>query len=246
MSNLNLFSLSLKTFKDSWLNLILITFFIICLLLAFLLIAFFIYIALLYYGIVSYDIIFTYRLIWKIAVYLVTFIIAVITQFLFINSLLKPKMSFVNNLKEIKIYFWRFFFLTIIINVLFIIFNIPIYVAIFLFAINNLILGIICLIFGLIITLLLTSYIIFSPFILVEKKTSCLTAIKKSFAITEKNLFVVILNVIILAAIILILNTFSVLITQINTIGLIISTFIFLAMILISFIYLFALYQKLK
>ncbi len=246
MSKLNLLSLSWQSLKKSWLDLLLVIFFIFCLLLAFLLIAFFTYIALLYYGVVSFNIIFTYRLIWKIAVYLITFIIAVIAQFLIVNTLLNPRQKFIENLKSIKQYFWRFLILTIIINILFVVFNIPIYVSIFLFAIDNLILGIISLIFGLIITILLSSYLIFSPFVLVDNNTGWLEAIKKSFSLTENKLFRVIFNVIILALIILILNTISVLIAQLDIIGLILSTVIFVIMVFVAFIYLFAMYQKFK
>jgi hypothetical protein len=246
MSKLNLISIFWQAFKKSWLDLLLVIFFIFCLLLAFLLIAFFVYIALLYYGIVSFDIIFTYRLIWRIAVYIVTFIIAVIAQFLIVNALLNPQQKFIKNLRSIKQYFWHFLILTIIVNVLFVIFNIPIYVSVFLFVIDNLILGIISLIFGLIITILLTSYLVFSPFILVDNNTSWLEAIKKSFSLTENKLFRVIFNIIILALIILILNTISVLIAQLDIIGLILSTVIFVIMVFIAFIYLFAMYQKFK
>nr|MBD3359300.1 hypothetical protein [Candidatus Buchananbacteria bacterium] len=246
MSKLNLISLFWQSLKKSWLDLLLIIFFIFCLLLAFLLIAFFTYIALLYYGVVSFNIIFTYRLIWTIVTYLVTFIIAVIAQLLIINSLLKPRKKFIENLNSIKKYFWQFLILTIIINILFVIFNIPIYVSIFFFALDNLILGIISLIFGLIITILLTSYLIFSPFLLIDKNTSWFESIKKSFSLTEKKLFQVIFNVIILALIILILNTISVLVLQLDIIGLVLSTIIFIIMVFTAFIYLFAMYQKFK
>lgn len=246
MSKTTLISLSVQSLKKSWLNLLLVTFFIFCLLLAFLLIAFFTYIALLYYGVVGFYAVFTYRLVWKIVVSVITFIIAVIAQFLIVNALLNPQIKFLNDLKAIKHYFWRFLALMIIINVLFVIFNIPIYVSVFLFAVNNLVLGMISLIFGLIITVLLTSYIIFSPFILVDKDTTCFEAIKNSFSITENNLFNVILNVIAVALIVLILNGLSVLVLNLDTIGLILSTVIFIIMVFTAFIYLFAMYKKFK
>lgn len=241
-----LFLSTLSILKNTWLNLLIAIFFIISIILALILISTVTYYVLISKSIINLDAIYSFRLIWQVVAYIISFVIGVIAQFLILNSMLKPNLSFSDNLKSTKDYFSQFLYLNIIINILFFILTIPIYLSGFLFLMGNLVLAIIALLLGIILILLFVSYFVFSPFILIDNKLSFIEAIKKSIQITKNHLFNIIFNLVLLAFIIVIVNSFSVMIVSLPYIGLILSTVISVVLILFSFTYLMALYQNYK
>jgi len=241
-----LFSATLTILKNTWLNLLLAIFFIISIILALILLSTVIYYALVSKSIINLDAIYSFRLIWQVCIYIISFLISVAAQYLIINTMINPRLELKDNLKSIKNNFSQFLFLNIIIQILFFIITIPIYLSGFLFLFGNIILAIAALLLGIIIIVLFVSYFVFSPFFLIEEKLSFVEAIKKSITSSQNNIFNIIFNLILLAFIIVIINSFSVLIISVPFIGLILSTIISLILIMFSFTYLMALYQNYK
>lgn len=243
-SLITVFTSASKNLKKNWSILLLSVFFIICIALAFFILENLVYYSLISLNVINITNVFLSRLIFNIVTTIISFIIAVIAQYLIINSLLKPDLNFYDNLKNIKPCFWSLFCLTLIINVTFLIVTLPIYAAVFLITLDKLVFAAISLIFGLALALLATSYFVFSPFILIEESKTCLNSIIKSYNLVTPKLPNVIFNIVLLALIIIILNGFGLLLAQIGLIGLVISSIIYLILILFAFNYLFALYQN--
>lgn len=246
LSLAQLFSKSFNIAKATYLNLILTIFFIISIVLAFLLLSMLVYYLLFQLNIVNAAQFFTFRLIWQIITYIITLSIAVTAQILIINFLLNPKLHFKANLKSIKPYFLNFFILSIIINILFFIATLPIYVGLTLFIFDFHVLGAISFVVGAILTLLLTSYLIFSSFFLIEYKLSALAALKSSYTLAKYNILNIIFKIIVLALIIIILNSLMIIFSPLQIFGTILSAFVFIIMILLSYTYLFAIYKDFK
>jgi hypothetical protein len=197
-------------------------------------------------GVINVTNVFLARLIVNIATTIISFIIAVMAQYLIINSLLNPNLKFSSNFKNIKKFFRNLFCLTLIINVIFLIVTLPIYVAVFLISLDKIAIAMIALIMGLILSLLTTCYLVFSPFLIIDEQQPCLKAIVISFNLSAKKIANLILNIIVLALIIIILNSLGLLLYKIQYAGLFISSLIYLLMIIFAFNYLFALYQNYK
>ncbi|MFC1598868.1 hypothetical protein ACFL2U_02600, partial [Patescibacteria group bacterium] len=223
-----------------------------CLVLTATLLLFLIYYLFVFLGVVNINIIYTYNLIWKTASSIIYFIIAVIAQILIINAFFQPKINFTENLKSLKKHFWGYFYLTIILYILFAFFTLPVYVGISLLAFNNTILGLLSFFLGILLSLFLVSYVIFSPFLLIDKNMGCIQAIKKSIALTQNNLANIIARVIFLTIILTILNIISTYLVPFYTLGKmyyivgLIGIILVLVMILLAFAYLFAMYQNFK
>jgi hypothetical protein len=243
---------SLEFIKKNLASLVLTIFIITCLVLAAILFLFLIYYLFLFLGIVKVNFIYSYNLIWKTASSIVYFIIAIIAQILIINTLFQPKINFLNNLKSIKKHFWGFFCLTVILYILFLFFTLPVYVGIALLAFNNLILGLLSFFLGIILALLLVSYVIFSPFILIDQNIGCIQAIKKSIALTRNYLANIILKIIFLTIILSIINIISTYLVPFYSLGKmyyivgLVGIALVVVMILLAFAYLFAMYQNFK
>ncbi len=240
------FSKCFQIIKKTWVNLILAIFFTLSLVLAISIISILIYYLLRHFNFVNENNFFTFRLIWNGLGYLIFMAVAAFAQILIINNLLNTQTDLKTTLKSVKIVFPSFFCLTIIINIIFFILTIPIYVAIFLFMFNNLILGVLSFILGIILILFAATYLIFSPFILIEKKKNCLAALKESFSLSKGKEAKILFKIIILALILVILNWITVILTPFYIIGAILSSIVFILMILFVFAYLLTIYQEIK
>jgi len=248
MENKNLFLFG-KTFailKKTWADLVLILFLIICLILGLFIVLSGTYYLLFSTGIVSTNIYYTFNLFWRIAGYALTFVIAVIAQILVINHLIKPNIDFKTNFSQIKEYFASFLCLSIILNILFFLFTLPIYVAVFLFIYNNYILGVIAFALGIFLTLALTSYVLAAPFLIIDNKLKCVESITKSFRLAHSKVSRIILNIIVLAVTIVILNGVSIVIVSIPGAGIVLATVISIFLIIFAFAYIYAIYQELN
>jgi hypothetical protein len=248
MENKNtfLFAEAFNILKKTWADLILILFLVICVILGFFIILSGIYYLIFSTGLISLNNLYTFRLFWTLFTYILTFLIAVIAQILLITHLIKPGIDFKKNLIEVKENFVSFLGLSIILNILFFLFTLPIYVAVFLFIYNNLILGVISLGLGFALTLSLTAYMIAAPFLIIDKNMKWLEAIKQSFQLTHNKIGNIIINIIILAITVVILNSLSILIVVIPGAGIVLATIISIFLIIFAFSYIYAIYQKVK
>jgi len=243
---------SLKVINKNFANLILTIFIVICLVITAMLLLFLIYYLFIFLNIVNINFIYTYNFIWKSFGSIVYFIIAVIAQILLINVFFKSQINFKENLQAIKKYFWGIFCLTIILQLIFMFFTLPIYVGIFLLALKNIILGILSFTLGIILAVLIVSYVVFSPFILIDKNIGCIAAIKQSIALTKNKLANIILKIIFLSIILIILNILSTYLLPLYILGKmyflasLLGIILFLLMILLTFAYLFTMYQDYK
>jgi len=233
--------------KTSWLNSLVVMLFILGIIIITVIVLALIWKIFLVLNLIQLAYIWTFRMLWQFLTALILFIIAVLAQFLLINSLLNPQVKLKENLKSINQVFWPFLCLTLILNLIFLLASLPFYISIFLFLLNNLVLGVISFIVGVVLILFLGSYLIFSPFILIEKKLSFLEAIKKSFILAEGNFGNIFLKIIVLGLILLIFNGLSLLAMLAPIIiRAILNGFIIMIMILVGFAYLFALYHDFK
>jgi hypothetical protein len=233
--------------KISWLNSLIVMLFILGLVIITIIVLALAWKILLVLNLIQLSYIWTFRMLWQFLTALILFIISVLAQFLLINSLLNPRIKLKKNLKSMKQVLWHFLCLTLILNLIFLLASLPLYISIFLLLLNNLVLGIISFIVGVVLILFLGSYLIFSPFILIEKKISFFEAIKKSFILAEGNFSNIFLKILILGLILLILNGLSLLVMLAPIIiRAILNGVIIVIMILTGFAYLFAIYQDFK
>ncbi len=248
MENKNtfLFGESFAILKKTWADLILILFLVICVILGLFIILSGIYYLLFASGLVSTNLFYTFRLFWTILTYILSFLIAVIAQILVITHLIKPGIDFKTNLSQVKENFVSFLGLSIILNIIFFLFTLPIYVAVFLFIYNNFVLGVIALALGFALTIALTAYMIAAPFLIIDKNLKVIESLTKSFQLTHKHIGRITINIIILAITIVILNSLSILIISIPGAGLVLSTVISIFLILFAFSYIYAIYQEIK
>lgn len=237
---------SLNLIKESWLNLFLSFIFISILILAANLMIYFIYYILVTLKFITADNVLVSRILWSVSTYVFYFLIAVIAQIVIIYSLLNPKNKFSESLKSVKKHFLNFLFLSIIISILLLVFSLPIYAAIIFFIGNQAFLGIISLILGYILILLLSSTIVFSTYIIIEKNEYPLNALKQTYHLSKGSIANLAFKIFILAIIVLILNNISSLLFQLPVIGAALGyLFVFLILLLVL-TYPFALYQDLK
>jgi len=243
-SFLTVFKKSFKIFVQNWAQLLLIVFFIFCLFLAYMLIQNMAFYLLTKYNIINETNVFLSKLIIKIITTIITYLIAVLAQFLMINNLIKNENELTANLKSFKQYFWNFLAVTIIINILFSIVTLPVYVAVALIILNKFVLGGISIIVGIILAVLLTSLLVFSPFILIAEKKSWYASLGASFSLATKNLWGIIFNLILLVLLLILINGIAVLILPVYFVGAILGSLIYLFIIIYAFVFLFALYQN--
>lgn len=178
--------------------------------------------------------------------YLLVLVLASVVQIVTLKIFFDPQLKISSMISNVKSYFWRFLGLSIIINILFFLFSLPIYVAIFLFAIQNYLLSLIAMLVGILLLLLFTGYIMFSPFVLIEKQSKIYGSIKESVNMASLNIWSIFVKLIILIGIMVGLNYVASLFITLPYIG----QFIEIAGIFIFFImfiiYLFTIYQSLK
>ncbi len=237
---------STKIAKKNLPELILIIFLMISIIIAALFLLNLLYFLLIKYNVVKINYLFTFNFIWQIFIYILSLGIAAIAQIMLIQQMLTPEVKFKSIIKSIKNNFLSFLVLMFAINIIFLIASLPIYTSIFIFLLGKTVISIISLVLGIILTLLFAGYFIFSPFILIEEKTSWLKALKDSFALSGKNLPNIIYKLIILAIIFIILNGLAIIIMPVPYVGTILGSIIFLLMIIFTFTYLFALYREFK
>ncbi len=235
-----------KIIKKTWPELLLIIFIVSSVVIAVLFLLMLIYVLLVKYNVLQVSYFFTFNLIWQTLSYIIFMIIAAVAQIMIIQQLLTPEMKFNNIFKSIATHFLPFFCLTIAINLIFLIASLPLYISVFLFLLNKIIFCIISSIIGIILTILFASYFIFSPFILIDEKKSCLSSLRASVSLANKNLPNLIYKLIILAIIFVILDGFALIILPVAYVGKILASIIFLIMIIFTFAYLLALYQEFK
>jgi len=232
--------------KTNWLSSLIIIAFIFIILAIIIIILTLLGFVLIKFNLVSQFAFSTSTIIWQAIIAVIFYLAAIFAQFLFINNLLNPGIKLKENLSSFKINFWNFLCLNIIINILFLLATMPIYIAAFLLSLNNLILGIICLLFGYVLILFLASYLFFSPFILIEKKTSCPESIKLSLNLVEGKFWSITSRILILSILLLLLNKLSLIVYNLPLIGSLLSLIILIILILLGFVCTFALYQDLK
>ncbi len=246
MPTSQLFLKCLEIVKQSWLNLLLSFIFISVLILAANLLLTYIYYLLVTFKVITVDNIIVSRILWALSTYLIYFLIAVVAQIVIIYTLMNPKLKFRENIKSVKKHFLNFLFLAIIISILFVIFSLPIYAAIIFFIANQAVLGILSLILGYILILLLSSTLIFSIYIIIEKDEYPLNAIKHTYHLSKSSLSSLAFKIFVLAIMVLILNNISGLLFKLPAIGPALSYIFVIIIMLLILVYPFALYQDLK
>ncbi|HDQ22704.1 MAG TPA: hypothetical protein ENN28_01880 [Candidatus Uhrbacteria bacterium] len=238
------FSNSFQIAQKSWPEMVLIIFIVISIIIAVQFLLPLIYFLLFKYNLIKEEFFYTFHLIWRIISYIIYLIIAVIAQILMLNQLIKPQINLKENFNAIKKFFISFLGLTISVNILFLIFSLPIQVGVFLFLFDQLVLGFIALILGIALTLLLATAIIFSPFLLIEKKISCPSALKLSFDLSRRNFPNLLLKLIVIALLFIIINGFATIFFSIPYAGFILGSATFLLMIIFAFTTLYAIYRE--
>jgi hypothetical protein len=178
--------------------------------------------------------------------YLLVLILASVVQIVTLKIFFDPQLKISSMITNVKSYFWRFLGLSIILNILFFLFSLPVYVAIFLFAIQNYILSMIAMLVGILLLLLFTSYIMFSPFVLIEKKSKIYHSIKESMDMASLNIWGIFVKLIILIALMVGLNYLASLFTTIPYVGQVIEIGAMFLFFILFIIYLFTIYQNLK
>jgi hypothetical protein len=178
--------------------------------------------------------------------YLLVLILASVVQIITLKVFFDPQVKVSILLSHVKNYFWRFLGLSIIINILFFLFSLPIYVAIFLFAIQNYILSLTALLVGILLLLLFTSYIMFSPFILIEKQNKIYNSLKESMDLASTNIWGIFTKLIALIVIMVFLNYLASLFITIPFVGQIIEIGAIFLFFIIFIIYLYTISQNLK
>ncbi|MFA5188489.1 MAG: hypothetical protein WC460_03965 [Patescibacteria group bacterium] len=232
--------------RKNWLNLLSIIIFITGLIIAILIILWVIWQLCIMLNLIQPSYFLTFNLGWTIISFVVFFLLTLLAQFLIINYLLNPLIKLRENIGAFFNLFWDWLCLNVILNLALLLFSLPLYVGLFLLLTGNTWLGIACLLFGAIIILFFSSYLIFSPFILLDKKLSWLESLKKSFLLASGFFRNILFKILILVLVLLILNSLSTVVLKLQYIGVIISAFILLLMIYLSFAYLFAIYLDLK
>ncbi|MDD5341682.1 MAG: hypothetical protein PHC97_04615 [Patescibacteria group bacterium] len=178
--------------------------------------------------------------------YIFYLILGVIAQIVLINIFLNPELNFGQNLKTLKTFFWQMLILNVAVSLIFFIASSPLYANVLLLLLGNPVLFYASTILGYILILLAVSFLVFSPFVLMDKKLNWLDSIKKSFAIARINLTQTIFNLVILAIIFTALNLVSLLYLNILPWTLIINGLLVLFLIMFTFAYLFAMYKNFK
>ncbi|OGY41771.1 MAG: hypothetical protein A2Y82_02755 [Candidatus Buchananbacteria bacterium RBG_13_36_9] len=239
-----LFVTAFQIIKKTWKNLLKIILLILAIILLVSSLIYFIWQFLLSWQAISIPLLFYLRIFLNILIYIAYFLIATIAQILLIQQLLSPQTKFKEIVSFTKKYFPHFLCLTIILNLLILTFTLPIYIGFFLIILKSYILGGAAIILGTTLLLFFAIYLVFSPFLLLEKNLSCWQAIKKSLKLTEGYFVDILSKIVILALIIIFLNLLSVYLLAIPYIGLVLSAFIIILMIIFSFAYLTAMYQN--
>jgi hypothetical protein len=186
------------------------------------------------------------RYTFKIINYLLVIILASIVQIITLKTFFEPQLKISKLISHVKTYFWRFLGLSIVLNILLFLFSLPIYVAIFLFFLQNYLFSLIAFLIGIILLLLFTSYFMFSPFILIEKQTKVYQAIKESIDLASTNIWSVFSKIIALIVAIIALNLLASLFITIPYIGQIIELLAIFVFFIIFIIYMYTIYQNLK
>jgi len=239
-------SKTLNLIKSSWLRQLKIIFYVLILIAIILIIMAIIWQILIKINIITLANIITAQIISQVISAIIFFLIAAAAQYLLINQLLNLNIKLKENLANLKKYWAKFLCLTIIINLIFLLTTLPIYVAVFLILLKSYVLGIFTLLVGFCTILFLAAYLVTSPYLLVDKKLFCIEAIKKSFKLAEGNFWQILIKIIILSVILLILNLLTFILISLPYFGALLSGLILIIMIIIAFSYLAVLYQELK
>ncbi|MCX6740099.1 MAG: hypothetical protein NTZ49_02625 [Candidatus Parcubacteria bacterium] len=203
----------------------------------------------LYYFIMSKSSLSTFlavRFTFLVINYLLVLILSSIVQIIVIKVFFEPELKLANLVGHVKDYFWKFLGLSIVINILFLLFCLPIYAALLLFAIENFILAIVSLITGILLILFFTAYVMFSPFILIEKKEKVYHALKQSMDMASGNLWGILSKLLILIVILIALNYIATLFINIPWVGQVFELAGIFLLFLVTFIYVFTLYENIK
>jgi len=186
------------------------------------------------------------RFIFLTANYLLVLILASVVQIATIKVFFEPQFKLRGAIASVKTFFWKFLGLSIVLNILFFLFSLPIYTAIFFFSIQDYILSLIALFVGIILLLLFTSYIMFSPFILIEKQSNIHQALKESADLAASNIWGIFLKLIILIVSLVAFNYVISLFITTPLIGGTIEIGAIFLFFVIFIIYLYTIYQNLK
>ena len=246
---ISLVSLYINTWqiiKANWLNSLKILFFVVVLCLILFTLLVFLWGILVKFNINNIPDLVAVRLFWQLIAGLVYFLISALIQFLLLNLFLNPSLKFLENLKAFKKYFWQFCCLTIILNVIFFFFSVPLYVGFFFYSLDNIFLGIISIILGYLLIILYVSYLLFSPILLIEKNLTCLESMKSSILLASNHAFNIFWKILILAIILILLNIAALFVLNLPYLGLPLAIFILCFMVLLIFANVFALYQNFK
>ncbi|MCX6742972.1 MAG: hypothetical protein NT116_01930 [Candidatus Parcubacteria bacterium] len=239
-------SKTLNLIKSSWQQQLKIIFTVLVAIALLLIILTIIWQILIKINIITLANIITAQIIWQVISAIIFFLVAAAAQYLLINQLLNLNLKLKENLAGLKKYWAKFLCLTIIINLIFLLATLPLYVAVFLILLKSYVLGILTLIVGLATILFLAAYLVISPFLLIDKKLFCIESIKKSFKLIENNFWQILIKIVILSVILLILNLLSFILISLPYFGALLSGLILIIMIMLAFSYLAILYQDLK
>jgi hypothetical protein len=240
------FAPSWQILKTSFPNLILSMSFIISLILAFSMLSYGAFYLFVYLKVVNPQNVLFFNISVRLILYLGYLILGALAQILLLNNLLDSKLALGQNLHSIKSYLWQMLALNIIIGIIFFVISSPLYASVLFLAIGNIILAYISTIFGYALIIIVAALLLFSCFILIEKKLNWLNSIKESVKISKNNLMEIIVNLLILGVIFLILNTISILFFQLMFWLAIMGGIVIIFWILFSFAYVFAMYQNYK
>lgn len=178
--------------------------------------------------------------------YILVLILSSIVQIIVIKVFFEPNLKLTNIIGHIKTYFWKFLGLSIVINILFFIFCLPIYAALLLFAVDNFILAIVSLVTGILLILFYTAYVMFSPFILIEKKEKIYHSLKQSMDLTSGNLWGILSKLLILIVILIAINYIASIFISIPWVGDIFELAGLFFLFIVFIIYTFTLYENIK
>jgi hypothetical protein len=247
-SSLNIgeqFAKSWQALKTKFTSLILSIFIIISLIIAAVVLSFGLYQLTLTSSFLMKNIL-AYNIGARIFFYLLYLILGIFAQIILINVFLKNYISFKENLLSFCKHFWQMLVLNIFLNLLFLVLSSPFYAAIIFFIMNNPVLGYASILAGIILTILGAVLLLFSPFILIDKNTDWLSALKISFNISKNHIFPIAFNLLILAFIFIILNLFSMVLISMPLLYMALGTILSLFLIMFCFSYLFVMYQDYK
>jgi hypothetical protein len=245
MKLVTLFKKSWRNLKPSFPYLILSIFFIIILVFALFTLEYGFFILLVYLKIASKQVL-IFNASIKILVYLAYLALSVVAQIIILNNFFDSSLRLGQNLRTLKTHFWQMLLLNIAISIIFVVVSSPLYASVLFFLLNNPLLAYFSTIIGYFLIIVAACFLLFSPFVLMDQKISWLESIKKSYKIAKNNMLEILINLLILAILVAILNFVSILLINLMFWYAILGSILVIFLIMFSFSYLYSMYQIYK